>query len=31
MAEASDITQASLERAGHGDVVARQELLGPSA
>jgi RNA polymerase sigma-70 factor (ECF subfamily) len=27
MAEASDITQGLLDRAGHGDVVARQELL----
>ena len=27
MAEASDITQGLLDRAGHGDVVARHELL----
>jgi hypothetical protein len=27
MMEASDITQGLLDRAGHGDVVARHELL----
>jgi hypothetical protein len=31
MPEASDITQALLDWAGHGDVVAQHELLGPSA